>query len=286
MRNENIRSIVRGAYSVQKLRIQAGNRIVANFKAKLGQEPQEKEETMDAEGKFILHQLRARYQKLMDGLKTFPRQNSYQGDELISDFTELCLVHQYVGLEREENEHFRLLGSVLKGYPIYTEFLQDIKGIGPAMAGVIVSEFDPHKSKYPSSFWKYAGLDVGENGQGLSRKKEHPIETEYVDKDGEVKTKMGITFNPWLKTKLVGVLGSSFLRAKDSYYGQVYYNYKARLENHPAHKEKTKGHRHNMATRYAVKRFLVDLLRKWRELEGLEVSSEYSEGKLGMEHAR
>ena len=107
MRNENIRSLVRGAYAIQKLRIQAGNRIVSNFKAKLGQEPQEKEETMNAEGKFILHQLRARYQKLMDGLKTFPRQNSYKGDEVISDFTELCLVHQYIGLEREENEYFR-----------------------------------------------------------------------------------------------------------------------------------------------------------------------------------
>lgn len=284
MRNENIRSLVRGAYDIQKLRIQTGNRIVGNFKAKMGQEPQEKEETISAEGKLILNQLRTHYEKLMDGLKTFPRQNSYKGDEVISDFTELCLVRQYVGLESEENEHFRLLGSVLKGYPIYTEFLEDVKGVGPAMAGVIVSEFDPHKGKYPSSFWKYAGLDVGENGQGRSRKKEHLVETEYVDKDGEVKTKMGITFNPWLKTKLVGVLGSSFLRSKDSYYGQAYYNYKARLENHPDHIEKSKGHRHNMATRYAVKRFLVDLHIAWRKLEGLEVFPEYSEGKLKMKH--
>jgi len=284
MRNEKIRSLVRGAYDVQKLRIQTGNRIVANFKAKLGQEPQKKEQTLSAEGKLILNQLRAHYTKLMDGLKTFPRQKSYKGDEVISDFTELCLIRQYIGLESEEKEHFRLLGSVLKGYTIYTEFLQDVKGVGPAMAGVIVSEFDPHRAKYPSSFWKYAGLDVGENGQGRSRKKEHLVETEYVDKDGEVKTKMGITFNPWLKTKLVGVLGSAFLRAEDSYYGQCYYSYKSRLESHPEHIEKSKGHRHNMATRYAVKRFLVDLHIAWRKIEGLPVSSEYSEGKLGMKH--
>lgn len=284
MNKNNIRTLVRGAYDVQQLRIQAGNRIVTNFKVKIGQEPQKQEKEITKEGKIILGQLRAHYQKLMDGLKTFPRQKSYKGDEVISDFTELCLVHQYIGLENQEKEHFRLLGSVLKGYSIFTEFLEEIKGIGPAMAGVIISELDPHKAKYPSSFWKYAGLDVGPDNLGRSRRKEHLVETEYIDKEGEVKTKMGITFNPFLKTKLVGVLGSSFLRAKDSYYGKCYYEYKARLENSPIHQEKSKGHRHNMAIRYCIKRFLVDLHFSWRKLEGLEVSTEYSVGKLGMKH--
>lgn len=285
MSRENIRSLVRGAYDVQQLRIQAGNRIVTNFKVKLGQEPQKKEKEINAEGKLILGQLRAHYNKLMDGLKgTFPRQKSYKGDEVISDFTELCLVRQYIGLEKEEKEHFRLMGDVLKGYPIYNEFLFKVKGIGPAMAGVIISELDPHKAKYPSSFWAYAGLDVCMDGKGRSRRKEHLIETEYTDKEGEIKKKMGISFNPWLKTKLVGVLGSSFLRVKDSKYGEYYYQYKARLENSPAHQEKPKGHRHNMAIRYCIKRFLVDLHIAWRSLEGLEVFPEYSEGKLGMKH--
>jgi hypothetical protein len=34
-----IKTMVRGAYDIQQLRIQMGNRIVMNFKAKLGQEP-------------------------------------------------------------------------------------------------------------------------------------------------------------------------------------------------------------------------------------------------------
>lgn len=263
-----------------------GNRIVANFKSKLGQKPQKTEKTLSAEGKMILNQLRVHYKKITDGVKTFPRLSFFKGGPVISDFTELCLIRQYVGLESEEKEHFARLGAVLKQYPIYTEFLLKTKGVGPAMAGVIMSEFDPHKAKYPSSFWKYAGLDVAPDGQGRSRKKEHLVETEYVDGKGEIKTKMGISFNPWLKTKLVGVLGGSFLKAKGSFYGQIYYNYKLRLENHPAHKEKTKGHRHNMATRYAVKRFLVDLHGAWRKLEGLPVFKEYSEGKLKIKHAK
>lgn len=36
MNNNPLRTLVRGAYDIQKLRIQSGNRIVGNFKAKLG----------------------------------------------------------------------------------------------------------------------------------------------------------------------------------------------------------------------------------------------------------
>jgi len=74
------------------------------------------------------------------------------------------------------------------------------------------------------------------------------------------------------------------LKVKESPYKEAYYNYKNRLENSPIYKEKTKLHRHRMAMRYMVKRFLVDLHIKWRTLEGLEVFEEYSIGKLGMKH--
>jgi hypothetical protein len=49
--------------------------------------------------------------------------------------------------------------------------------------------------------------------------------------------------------------------------------------------EKSKGQRHNMAMRYMVKMFLIDLYTKWRTLEGLPVSVPYSEAKLGIKHA-
>ena len=282
----NIKTMVRGAYDIQKLRIQTGNRIVANFKAKLGQEPGTPEKELDAEGKKILKNLREHYKKITDGVKTFPRQASFKGDEVISDYTELCLISQYMDLESSENTHFNRLKSVLKEYPIYMEFLEGVKGIGPAMAGVIISEIDIARAEYPSSLWKYAGLDVAKDGQGRSRKAEHLEESEYISKDGEVKTKRGITFNPFLKTKLIGVLGTSFLRAGDNPYRTIYDNYKRRLQNMPAHQEKSKGHIHNMAIRYMVKRFLVDLYQHWRKLEGLPVADEYSKAKLGITHKK
>jgi len=280
----NLKTIVRGAYDIQKLRIQMGNRIVGNFKAKLGQEPSESEDTLDAEGKMILNNLRVHYKKITDGVAIFPKQSSFKGDEVISNYTELSLISQYFDLEKSEKTHFTRLGNILKEYPVYSEFLNDVKGVGPAMAGVIISEIDITKAKYPSSLWAYAGLDVANNGAGRSRKAEHLREYEYVDKEGETKLKKGITFNPFLKTKLVGVLGSSFLRAGDNKYSQIYRGYKSRLENHPEHKDKTKGHRHNMATRYMVKQFLIDLHMAWRAIEGLSVSEPYHVAKLGIKH--
>lgn len=296
-----LKTIVRGAYGLQKLRVQMGNRIAGNFRAKLGLSPGEKEEE-DKEAKGILDDLRARYKKLTDGVKTFPRQATFKGDEVISTYTELVLLNQYIKLESEEAACFRLLGNVLKEYPVYTQFLEGVRGVGPAMAGVIISEIDIHKAKYPSSLWMYAGIDVAPDGRGRSRREEHLVECAYIDKEGKEKTRRGITFNPFLKTKLMGVLASSFLRAGgDNKYATIYNDYKNRLEHHAVYgvaneanriaefKEKKqkyapKGHRHNMAMRYMMKQFLIDLHMAWREIEGLPISVPYHEAKLGLKH--
>lgn len=283
--SNNLKTIVRGAYDIQKLRIQMGNRIVGNFKSKLGQTPSKTEETIDAEGKKILKDLRGSFKKITDGIKGLPKQRGFAGDEVIDSYTELVLLAQYLDLERSEANHFKMLGDVLNEYVIYVDFLEQVRGIGPALAGVIVSEIDITKATYPSSLWAYAGLDVASDGKGRSRRKEHLIDSEYINKAGEIATKKGITFNPFLKTKLVGVMGPSFLKSgKDGEYAKVYYEYRNRLENHAVYKEESKGHRHNMAIRKMVKMFLIDLYNVWRPLEGLSVAPTYEEAKLGHKH--
>lgn len=285
-KQHNLRTIVRGAYDLQKLRIQTGNRIVGNFKAKLGQAPGEPEDELDAEGKKILRDLRARYKKITDGVKSYPKQKNFKGDEVISTYTELCLIAQYVDLETDEDRHFQRLGHVLDDYPLFVHYLDGVRGIGPAMAGVLLSEIDIAKARYPSSLWKYAGLDVAADGGGRSRKAEHLVKREYVNRAGEAAERNGITFNPFLKTKLIGVLAPSFIKLANPIYAPIYRGYKHRLENHPAHAEKSKGHRDNMAKRYMIKQFLADLHREWRTLEGLPVPPPYSEGKLGIDHRK
>lgn len=347
MNQSNLKVMVRGAYDVQKLRIQMGNRIVANFKAKMGLAPGTSEDELDVESKEMLKDLRYRYTKITDGVaavlkgaRMFPRRSEFKGDKVISTYTELCLLAQYIELEADEKRHFSRLESVLSEYPIYTEYLEKVKGIGPAMAGVIISEIDIHKAQYPSSLWLLAGLDtvvwfelkkrlhpdapdklyrrhpvgyrtagparvgvdenwfrlyaddmtplgdyglppVGTPGlwQGRSRKAEHLVRVKYVNAAGEEAERNSITFNPFLKTKLIGVLGTSFLRAGDNPYSRIYRAYKEKLERNPVHADKTKGHRHNMAIRFMVKSFLTDLHREWRALEGYEPTAPYWEAK-------
>ena len=108
----------------------------------------------------------------------------------------------------------------------------------------------------------------------------------------------GITFNPFLKTKLLGVLGPSFLRQGNNKYADLYRAKKHGLEHHiqyGAHNDgkkdqeterfiTSKMRRHTMAIRYMVKMFLIDLYTEWRRLEGLPVSLPYAEAKLGRQH--
>lgn len=386
-----IRTMVRSAYAMQTLRIQMGNRVTANFKAKLGmRQDGMSEKELEKQEKTLLDQLRLSYRRITDGViqehseeiraTKLPTEKKFKGDDLITHYSELLLVDNYIATLMNEERHFRDMEKILKKIPIYTEFLTNVRGIGPAMAGVILSEIDIHKAEYPSSLWKLAGLDVVHVGKytnakgeektlrgyeidqwysddrnidqpmlaegkypvtfeamGRSRKDVCLVRKEYTTRDGEIAERDSITFNPFLKTKLVGVLGTSFLRAgtstvdgnkvgaarrlemakeegfdpKDyaemdedqavivylrakghvvvvepSPYAVIYANYKNRLNNDSRHTEKTPLHKHNMAIRYAVKRFLVDLYNNWRALEGLVVAPEYSEGVLGKEHGK
>jgi hypothetical protein len=87
-------------------------------------------------------------------------------------------------LEHEERG-FKDLGSIVEEFPIWTQFMKATKGVGPAMAAVIISEFDPYKARHASSFWKYAGLDCAPDGRGRSRRKEHLITVKYQNAKGE-----------------------------------------------------------------------------------------------------
>ncbi len=380
--NNLIRTMVRGTYDLQAIRIQMGNRITGNFKAKLGITPDGmSEKELDKAEKKVLDLLRASYKRITDGIVAegkLPTPKKFKGDELISNYTELVLVDQYMTLLRDEERHFYKLTSVMKDIPIYDQFLSTVRGIGPAIAGIIISEIDITKAEYPSSLWKYAGLDsvtigryTDEAGKehivpgwqidayydandrskpmlahdrypvtfdtaGRSRKEFCLEQREYINKDGKPAVRNSITYNPFLKTKLIGVLGTSFLRVgtatvdgktmggakrlelatklgftidkeagetddqviaflkhrgyavivEPSTYGKCYYDYKHRIENDPRHASKSDGHRHSMAIRFMVKRFLVELYTKWRAIEGLPVAEEYSIGKLGMIHKK
>lgn len=316
--SENIRLLklmVKGSYDLQALRMQAGLRLCANFRAKLKSEAEETElddlptDDLSPEALNVIKTLKDSYRRLTDGVaknRTIPTEQGFKGDEVISSFTEIVLVDQYLALEKQETRQFGQLVHTLEHIPIYMEYLRDVRGVGPALAAVLITYLDPAKARHASSFWKYCGLDVGPDGAGRSRRAEHLIDREYINKDGNPATRLSTTYNPWLKMKLLGALGPSFLRSNSPWRAE-FDNYKHRIMSdpnrekialnewkklHKASKDEgstvhmadfwSPGRIKNAALRYMVKQFLADLWVKWRTLEGLPVSEPYAVAKLGM----
>lgn len=278
----NIKALVRGAYDIQEIRMQMGARLVSNLKVKLGIAPGTKEDKADRDAQKILKDLKRDHALITRGASKISMRN-FKAKGLIDNYAVFALVEGFQSFMAQEEAYMKNMGKVVQETDLWKGFFEGVRGVGPTMAGVIISEIDIEKATYPSSLHMYAGLDVAQDGKGRSRRKEHQIDREYKDKEGKDQTRKSITFNPFLKTKLTGVLGGSFLKAGGKY-ADIYYNYKNRIENMPPHAGKTKAHRHNMAIRYATKRFLVDLHIAWRTMEGLPVSEPYSVAKLNIRH--
>lgn len=285
---QQIRMAVRGAYDLQKMRIQSGNRLIATFRVKLGLGPNDPEKD-DKEAKKIMDNLRLCYEKITDGVKVTLKK--FKGEGIISNYTEYAIMDNYIWLEKTEEEAFKKLKYIVESHPLWDGFLKDLKGCGHMMAAVIISEFDIYKAKYASQFHTYAGLDVvlveddtGEVfGVGRCKRKELMKEVEYTDSEGNLATRKSLGYNPFLKSKLVEVLADCIIKSKGEWYN-VYLGYKNRLTNSVEHQSKTPAHRNRMAKRYMIKQLLIKLHTKWREIEGLEVAPPYHEAKLGIVH--
>lgn len=292
-----LRALVRGAYDLQALRIMMGNRLYANFRARLNLDDKTTdddeggtEESRQRQAKIIIEALKNEYALLTEGVarnRRLPNPEVFTGAAVIHTFAELVLVHNFLELLKREVAMFRDFEPVLAEFPIYTRWLRDVPGVGPAMAGMLLSEIDIVKADTPSKLWSFAGLDVARDGRGRSMRAEHLVMRKYTAKDGTEKERRSITYNPLLKTKLVGVLGGSFLRCRGgSPYADIYYDMKNRLQQREAgNPEWNKGRIHRASIRYMIKMFLRDLYVNWREVEGLFVRPPYHEEKLGIVHS-
>ena len=201
------------------------------------------------------------------------------------------------GLERDALNSIK---KKLKGNPVWEDFLKPIRGIGPTMGGLILAEIDIERAATASALWRFCGLAVDSATGEIERRKK-----------GEK-----LKYNPWLKSKIVMVLGDCMMRA-GSEYRSFYDNYKHRKSSQitevcrackgekkimdkdtkklkecyhckgtggPAPWAKSPAHLHEASRRYMVKMFLLDLHKFWRKLEGLEVRVPYAEEYLGKKH--
>lgn len=282
---QELRSAVRSYHDIQKLRIAVGNRIAASFRTKLGLEPSSSEDS-DAEAKKILDTVRKEYERITDGIAKITR--SFKSDStIITSHAEMSLLEYYDYLLSAEGNAKDILQDLVEPFPIYQRYLSKIRGVGTVISAVIIAEYDVNLSETVSKMWAKAGLDVVVNeggvGSGRSKRKEHLVPRTYTNRKGEVIETVGITFSPILKSTLVEIGASCFIRLGNQY-TPIYYNYKHRLENHVKYKDVSKAHRDRMAKRYMMKIFLQDLYPIWREMYGLPVTLPYHEAKLGMVH--
>lgn len=226
----------------------------------------------------------------------------------IQDSIMYFLVKQYISLLNGEKRAIKQFPVILDRFPIYKYFLKHVPGCGPQMAACIISKFNPHKANSAASFHMYAGLDVLEDGTGRTKAKSTMVDKEYIAADGTIKIKKSLTYDPWIKSKLIGVLAPSIIMLdRKRVYRKIYDEYKNRLNNEPWRAEAliectSKGNVvyeengrpkmrpafpkiriENMSRRYMIKMFLIDLYVHWCVLEGIPVKPPYCEEKLGLQ---
>jgi len=215
----------------------------------------------------------------------------------------------------------KMLKDALEEFPVYNNWLKDVKGVGEVAAGWLLGEFDIEKATAVSKMWQYAGLNPSlvKGKKRIAKKSYKPamgtviremkniksggvdyiIQTDELIKGDRPTEGFVLPYNKNLKTFLLGVLAGNFMKSKSNYALEFYYPYKARLEREDSvvethgrerkdsgkmWKDVSPGHRDNAAKRYMIKMFLRDLYVAWREIEGLPVRCPYEEEYLNKKH--
>jgi hypothetical protein len=91
-------------------------------------------------------------------------------------------------------------------------WLEAVKGVGPTLAGVLISQFDINLAVRPSQFWSFAGLGVV-NGKSPRPKKGEKLK-----------------YNSWLRSKM-HVLGECLLKCGSPDYRPIYDGMKHRRQH-------------------------------------------------------
>jgi hypothetical protein len=218
-------------------------------------------------------------------------------------------VSLFVGISdaarQQEKDIEKSLKKVLKRFPIYTEWLLNVKGVGTIAAAQIIANIDIQKATTTSKIWQYCGLNPS-LVEGKKRVERADggfdlVQTGKMIRGDKLTAGFVAPFNKNIRTALCGVLADGFIKAQAPYALEHYYPYKERLANSEktteeirsagakpvtlAWKDAKPAHRDRAAKRKMIKAFLSDLYVAWRTLEGLEVRPPYQEQYLGHKHA-
>lgn len=111
------------------------------------------------------------------------------------------------------------IAATVRVHPL-APFFDGVKGCGPTMTAVLLSEVDIHRANRPSNLWRYAGYGVKDGArESLKKGQKAP-------------------YNAFLKTKLY-VLAGCIMKAKGEPYTTIYEGAKLRYRSMPCGKDPT-----------------------------------------------
>ena len=205
--------------------------------------------------------------------------NEYNFDKYKTDSIESYA--EYLFIELLYNQFNKDIQYYAKNPDMLDEVVDDIMGIAnknkvaKEMINRIANKFEIQI--IDSSFYGKDTPMIKKRARKMTDKEIVP----YLSKDGQIKLKQSLGYNNALKTKLLGVISASFLRARGGEYERIYREYRARLE---ARSDNPK-HVHRKAVRFQMQIFLEDYWMAVRTLEGLPLNGgTYREEKLKLFH--
>jgi len=204
------------------------------------------------------------------------------------------------GMESQKGKISRLIGKQLDFWPIWSEWMKNVPGIGPSIGGHLIQlyyyRFMPQckdcetvLEKKEKTFWCPV-CEKSVKGEGNLK---HKIEIKdfsmisswwhYMGRhvvDGNVpKRAKGIVSDWSTPGRQIGFqVGQSFIKMPGDHLYRAYYDRRRTLRE-KTHPEATKMHKMNMSLNETIKMFLSHFWQVARTLDGLPVTVPYIVGK-------
>lgn len=228
--------------------------------------------------------------------------------KLTEEEAELLNAHLSGELKDIEKSIEKDIASALKGVPIYREWFQKIKGIGPVIAGGMIGEIsDISRFDHISNLWSWSGFGI-HNGKADRLTKGQKVNWRPKMKvlgwkAGQSFVKVGgyfrLQYEQFKREEIAKNIGWSIplpdlagwkVKVDDEFVNVTKDNLKAirkkiggRAIDFAVTAYRTDGHVNSRATRRTIKLFLGLTWMEWREIEGLPVHAPYAGGMMGHE---
>ena len=190
-----------------------------------------------------------------DNFRDYQKMRIASGNRLFFDTSDV-MEEFNATMKKGEEQLKKIVEDELGKYAVYNQWLLQVKGIGPSLAGGLVAYLgNCERFRSVSALWAYAGLHCVDDGNGkfVAAKRTKGQESNWNQK---------LKSHCWL-------LASQLLKNKCPTYADLYYQQKEKS----LAKGLTAGHAHNQSLRKVAKVFLSHYWHVARTLAGLDTRS-------------